>query len=98
MIGRHVAAGAVEIGLADRERIEPEMRAMASIARSIAIIPCGPPKPRKAVFETVWVLSRRLDDLDRGEVIAIVGVEHRPVVDREAEVDGGAAARGQGDG
>ena len=31
---------------------------MASITRSIAIIPCGPPKPRKAVFETVWVLSR----------------------------------------
>ena len=37
------------------------------------------------------------DDLDRGEVIAIVGVEHRPVVDREAEVGGGAAARGEVD-
>ena len=33
--------------------------AMASIMRSAAIMPCGPPKPRKAVFDTVLVLRRR---------------------------------------
>ena len=32
---------------------------MPSITRSIASMPCGPPKPRKAVFETVLVFSRR---------------------------------------
>ena len=31
---------------------------MASIARSMASMPCGPPKPRKAVLETVWVRKR----------------------------------------
>ena len=33
--------------------------AIASIIRSANIMPCGPPKPRKAVLETVLVFSRR---------------------------------------
>ena len=33
--------------------------AIASIMRSANIMPCGPPKPRKAVFDTVLVFSRR---------------------------------------
>ncbi len=57
-IRRHVAAGAVEIGEADRQRIAPRCAATSSMIRSIAIMPCGPPKPRKAVAETMLVLSR----------------------------------------
>ena len=32
---------------------------MSSIVRSASIMPCGPPKPLNAVFETVSVLTRR---------------------------------------
>jgi hypothetical protein len=49
--------------------------------RSAAITPCGPPKPRKAVFETVFVLS----------VVAV-----RPDLDRAAQ-PGGCQRRGSGE-
>ena len=37
----------------------PSAMARESIMCSAAIMPWGPPKPRKAVLETVLVLSRR---------------------------------------
>ena len=56
---RDVALGdAVEVDAAHVERIRPSVRAMSSITASITIMPCGPPKPRNAVFETVLVLQR----------------------------------------
>ena len=36
----------------------PRVAAMWSIARSIPTMPCGPPKPRKAVLDWVLVLQR----------------------------------------
>jgi hypothetical protein len=33
---------------------------MSSSTISMANMPWGPPKPRKAVFDTVWVRQRRL--------------------------------------
>ncbi len=53
------ARRAVEVAAAHLQRIAaraPGRR--ASITRSIAIMPCGPPKPRNAVLETVWVRKR----------------------------------------
>ena len=40
---------------------------MASMTRSTTIMPCGPPKPRKAVFETVLVFMRRVTNADVAE-------------------------------
>ena len=37
----------------------PSRQAMSSIIRSASIMPCGPPNPLNAVFETVSVLTRR---------------------------------------
>ena len=56
-------------------------------------MPCGPPKPRKAVLETVLVLRRRVSDRDVGQPIAVAGVKHRAVADAGRQVRRAAAAR-----
>ena len=97
MIGRHVAAGAVEIGLAHGERIEPEVRGDGVHRPLDRHHPLRPAEAAEGGVGDGVGLEAVRDDLDRGQVIAIVGVEHRPVVDREAQIGGGAAARGEGD-
>ena len=94
-VGRDVAAVAVEIALAHIERIEAE-RPGDLVDRALdAIMPCGPPKPRNAVFDTVLVFIR-LVMMRRGrQVIGVVGVEHGAVVDRARQIGRIAAARGQ---
>ena len=42
-----------------RHAVACKIAAIASIMRSGSIMPCGPPKPRKAVFDTVLVRRRR---------------------------------------
>ena len=59
-VGRDVRAPArKKLALRTSSGSRPRSRAIASITRSIASMPCGPPKPRKAVLETVLVFSRR---------------------------------------
>ena len=55
-------------------------------------MPCGPPKPRKAVFDTVLVFSRFERDADGGHPIGVVGMEHRAVHDAGGEIRRIAAA------
>jgi hypothetical protein len=79
------------------ERIEPEMgrdRVHHPLDRHHPLRPAE--AAEGGVGDGVGLEPAR-DDLDRGQVIAIVGVEHGAVADREAEVGGGAAARGEGD-
>ena len=58
VVGRDVAPGlAVEVELADLERVLAQRVGDLLDQRSPATMPCGPPKPRNAVFETVLVLS-----------------------------------------
>ena len=52
-------AAAYRLALRTSSGSRPQLQAIASITRSIAIIPCGPPNPRNAVFDTVLVLMRR---------------------------------------
>jgi len=50
-VRRHVAVvDAVEIAAPDVERVDAEVDAISSMMFSIVIAPCGPPKPRNAVF------------------------------------------------
>ena len=65
---------------------------MASITRSIAIMPCGPPKPRNAVFDTVLVLMRRVTNPEFGQEIGVVGMEHGAVDHAEAQIGRTSAA------
>ena len=65
-VGRQVAALAVEVGVAHIERILARCHATASITRSMASMPCGPPNPRKAVLDTVFVFNRRLEIANSG--------------------------------
>ena len=58
-------------------------------------MPCGPPKPRKAVLETVLVLSGSERSCDRGQPVAVVGVEQARSVDRAGEIGRPAAAGGE---
>ncbi len=46
---------------------------MSSIQRSPAIMPCGPPKPRNAVFDTVLVNSGSEIHPHRRIPVGIVG-------------------------
>ena len=50
-----VAVGAVEIGLADLERILAQRVGDVLDPALAPMMPCGPPKPRKAVLLTVLV-------------------------------------------
>ena len=59
--------------------------AIASIIRSAKTMPCGPPKPRKAVLETVLVRSRRVAMRSGGIEIGIVRMEHGAVADAHCE-------------
>jgi hypothetical protein len=67
---------------------------MSSITDSMANMPWGPPKPRKAVLDTVWV-SPQAQDGHRVQVVGVVGVEDGPVVHRARQVGREAAAGGQ---
>ena len=60
---------------------------------SITAIACGPPKPRKAVFDGRFVKQHLAGELDVRQVVAVVGVEQRALHDGEREV-GRAAAVG----
>ncbi len=66
---------------------------MASITSSIPSMPCGPPKPRKAVLETVCVLQRCERICGVVEVIGIVGMKHGAVGDGATEIGGKSGAR-----
>ena len=68
---------------------------MSSITASIAIMPCGPPKPRNAVFETVLVLQRCETISHVLEEIGVVDVAERAVVHRPGQIGRVAAARGE---
>ena len=57
------------------------------------IMPCGPPKPRKAVLDTVWVLQRCERMRTAFEEVAVVGMEHGAVGDGAGQVGRIAAAR-----
>jgi hypothetical protein len=59
-VGRDVAvAGAVEVGAAHRQRVAAQAaRHRCRSGCSMAIAPCGPPKPRKAVLLCVLVRRR----------------------------------------
>ena len=67
---------------------------MASSTISMPIMPCGPPKPRKAVLETVLVRQRCEVMVDVLEEIAVVRMEHGPIGDGAGEVGGAAAVGG----
>ena len=40
-------------------------------------MPCGPPKPRKAVCEVLCVRQMRPDEFGRGKQIGVVAMKHR---------------------
>ena len=56
-------------------------------------MPCGPPKPRKAVLETVCVFIRREWISASLQRVGVVGVEHRAVGDGAGQIGRIAAAR-----
>ena len=95
VIGRHVAPRPVQIGLPHRDRIAPQRggdRIHHPLDREHPLRPAE--AAEGSVGDGVGAETVR-DDLDRGEVIAIVRVEHGAVVDRQAQVHRRAAARGE---
>ena len=66
---------------------------MASMTRSMATMPWGPPKPRNAVLETVCASCSGATAMVRVvQEIAVVGMEHGAVADGGGEVRRHAAA------
>jgi hypothetical protein len=82
VIWRHVAARTVEIGLSHLERVAAERggdRVHHPLDRHHPLRPAE--AAEGGVRDGVGLQPLR-DDLDRGQEVAIVRVEHRPVVDR----------------
>jgi hypothetical protein len=57
-IGRHIATRTIEIGHANGQRIAAEVARHGIHHPLDRQHPCGPPKPRKAVADTMLVFSR----------------------------------------
>ena len=62
---------------------------------SMTIMPCGPPKPRNAVFDGRLVLAIRPVHLDVGDPVGVVDVAQRPGQHRLGQVQAPAAVAGQ---
>ena len=62
---------------------------------STTSIPCGPPKPRNAVWEVLWVRATRPCDEHVRDPVGVVDVAQRPRQHRLAEVEAPAAVGGQ---
>ena len=58
-------------------------------------IPCGPPKPRNAVWEVLCVLHTRPVSLDRGNLYALSRVKHGAPHDGLGQIEAPAAVREQ---
>ena len=62
---------------------------------SITSMPCGPPKPRKAVCEVLWVCATRPSNAHVRDPVGVVDVAQRPGEHRLAQVEAPAAVGGQ---
>jgi hypothetical protein len=95
VVGCQVASGRVEVGATDGERVQAELRGDRvhhPLDRHHALRSAEAAKG--GVRDGVGA-EAAADDLDRREPVAIVGVEHRAVVDRRRQIDRGAAAGGE---
>ena len=96
-VRRHVAAGAVEIGLAHVERIEPER------PRDVVEHPLDRDHALRSAEAAKGGVRDRVglhapgDDAGGRQIIGVVGMEHGAIVDRAGKIGGIAAARGQRD-